>query len=71
MALHSLQAGRNAADLKFSVSRHAAVAAAGRGIGGVTASTGMDAARRHTGVHAPVIVCKTIIANNEQLAYAA
>lgn len=39
--------------------------------GGVTASTGMDAARRHTGVHAPVIVCKTIIANNQQLAYAA
>ena len=39
--------------------------------GGVTASTEMDAARRHTGVHAPVIVCKTIIANNQQLAYAA
>ena len=38
--------------------------------GGVTASTEVIAARRHTGVHAPVIVCKTIIAN-QQMAYAA
>ena len=35
-----------------------------------TASTEMIAARRHTGVHAPVIVCKNTIANTE-MAYAA
>jgi hypothetical protein len=38
--------------------------------GGVTASTEMLAAKRHAGVHAPVIVCKMIIAN-QQMAYAA
>ena len=39
-------------------------------IGGVTASTEMLAAKRHAGVHTPVIACKTIIAN-QTLAYAA
>ena len=38
--------------------------------GGVTASTEMLAAKRHAGVHTPVIACKTTIANTE-LAYAA
>ena len=38
--------------------------------GGVTVSTGMLAARRHAGVHTPVIACKTTIANY-QMAYAA
>ena len=38
--------------------------------GGVTASTGMLAAKRHAGVHTPVIVGKMIIAN-QQMAYAA
>ena len=38
--------------------------------GGVTASTEVIAAKRHTGVHASVIVCKNRIAN-QQLAYAA
>jgi hypothetical protein len=38
--------------------------------GGVTASTEMLAAKRHAGVHTPVIACKTIIAN-QQMAYAA
>ena len=38
--------------------------------GGVTASTEMLAAKRHAGVHTPVIACKTIIAN-QTLAYAA
>jgi hypothetical protein len=38
--------------------------------GGVTASTEMLAARRHAGVHTPVIACKMIIAN-QQMAYAA
>jgi hypothetical protein len=38
--------------------------------GGVTASTEMLAARRHAGVLTPVIVGKTIIAN-QQMAYAA
>src|SRR4051812_5669629 len=32
-------------------------------VGGVTASTEMLAAKRHAGVHTPVIACKTIIAN--------
>ena len=38
--------------------------------GGVTASTEMLAAKRHAGVHTPVIECKTIIAN-QTMAYAA
>ena len=38
--------------------------------GGVTASTEVIAAKRHTGVHASVIACKNRIAN-QQLAYAA
>jgi hypothetical protein len=38
--------------------------------GGVTASTEMLAAKRHAGVHTPVIVGKMIIAN-QQMAYAA
>jgi len=38
--------------------------------GGVTASTEMLAAKRHAGVHTPVIACKMIIAN-QQMAYAA
>ena len=38
--------------------------------GGVTASTEMLAAKRHVGVHTPVIVGKMIIAN-QQMAYAA
>jgi hypothetical protein len=38
--------------------------------GGVTASTEMLAARRHAGVHTPVIVGKMIIAN-QTMAYAA
>ena len=38
--------------------------------GGVTASTEMDAAERHTGLYAPVIAYKNTIAN-QQLAYAA
>ena len=38
--------------------------------GGVTASTEMLAAKRHAGVHTPVIACKTTIAN-QTLAYAA
>jgi hypothetical protein len=38
--------------------------------GGVTASTEMLAAKRHAGVHTPVIVSKMIIAN-QQMAYAA
>ena len=38
--------------------------------GGVTASTEMLAAKRHVGVHTPVIACKMIIAN-QQMAYAA
>ena len=38
--------------------------------GGVTVSTGMLAAKRHAGVHTPVIACKMIIAN-QQMAYAA
>ena len=38
--------------------------------GGVPVSTEMLAVKRHAGVHAPVIECKTIIANQE-LAYAA
>jgi hypothetical protein len=38
--------------------------------GGVTASTEMLAAKRHAGVHTPVIACKTIIAN-QTMAYAA
>jgi len=36
----------------------------------VTASTEMLAAKRHAGVHTPVIACKMIIAN-QQMAYAA
>lgn len=40
-------------------------------IGGVTVSTGSLAAKRHAGVWAPVIAWKTIIANTNQLAYAA
>ena len=39
--------------------------------GGVTASTEMLAARRHTGAHSPVSGAKTIIANSNQFAYAA
>jgi hypothetical protein len=39
-------------------------------VGGVTASTEMLAAKRHAGVHTPVIVGKMIIAN-QQMAYAA
>ena len=42
----------------------------GRKIGGVTVSTEMLAAKRHAGVHTPVIACKMIIANQE-MAYAA
>ena len=38
--------------------------------GGVTVSTEMLAAKRHVGVHTPVIVGKMIIANQE-MAYAA
>jgi len=38
--------------------------------GGATASTEMFAVERHTGVHTPVTVAKTILAN-QQLAYAA
>ena len=38
--------------------------------GGVTASTEMLAAKRHAGVHTPVIVGTMIIAN-QQMAYAA
>jgi hypothetical protein len=38
--------------------------------GGVTVSTEMLAAKRHAGVHTPVIVGKMIIAN-QQMAYAA
>ena len=38
--------------------------------GGVTASTEVIVVKRHTGVHASVIVCKNTIAN-QQLAYAA
>jgi hypothetical protein len=38
--------------------------------GGVTASTEILAAKRHAGVHTPVIVSKMIIAN-QQMAYAA
>ena len=38
--------------------------------GGVTASTEMLAAKRHAGVHTPVIAWKMIIAN-QQMAYAA
>ena len=41
-----------------------------RSNGGVTASTEAIAAKRHTGVRAPVIVRKTITAN-QQMAYAA
>src|SRR5262245_37350661 len=33
--------------------------------GGVTASTEMLAAKRHAGVHTPVIACKTISANQQ------
>ena len=39
--------------------------------GGVTASTEMLAAKRHTGAHSPVSGAKTIIANSNQFAYAA
>ena len=39
-------------------------------VGGVTASTEMLAAKRHAGVHTPVIVGKMIIAN-QPMAYAA
>jgi len=39
-------------------------------VGGATASTEMLAAARHTGVHTPVTVAKTILAN-QNLAYAA
>jgi len=39
-------------------------------IGGVTVSTEMLAAKRHAGVHSPVIEGKMIIAN-QQMAYAA
>ena len=39
-------------------------------MGGVTASTEMLAAKRHAGVHTPVIVSKMIIAN-QPMAYAA
>ena len=39
-------------------------------VGGVTVSTEMLAAKRHAGVHTPVIACKMIIAN-QQMAYAA
>ena len=39
-------------------------------IGGVTVSTEMLAAKRHAGVHTPVIACTMIIANQE-MAYAA
>jgi hypothetical protein len=46
------------------------VGLAERPSGGVTASTEVIAARRHTGVHASVIVCKSTIANTE-MAYAA
>jgi len=42
----------------------------GRKIGGVTVSTEMLAAKRHAGVHSPVIEGKMIIAN-QQMAYAA
>ena len=38
--------------------------------GGVTVSTGMLAARRHAGVHTPVIACKNRNAT-PQMAYAA
>jgi hypothetical protein len=38
--------------------------------GGVTASTEVIAAKRHTGAHASAIACKNRIAN-QQLAYAA
>ena len=38
--------------------------------GGVTVSTEMLAAKRHAGVHTPVIACTMIIAN-QQMAYAA
>jgi len=38
--------------------------------GGATASTEIVAVERHTGVHTPVTVAKTILAN-QQLAYAA
>jgi hypothetical protein len=40
-------------------------------VGGVTVSTGLLAARRHAGGWAPVIAWKNIIANTNQLAYAA
>lgn len=39
-------------------------------VGGATASTEIVAVERHTGVHTPVTVAKTILAN-QQLAYAA
>jgi hypothetical protein len=39
--------------------------------GGVTASTEMLAAKRHTGAHSPVSGAKTINANSNQFAYAA
>ena len=39
-------------------------------VGGVTASTEVLEVKRHTGVHASVIVCNMIIANQE-MAYAA
>jgi hypothetical protein len=38
--------------------------------GGVTASTGVIAVKRHTGAHTSVIECKNTIAN-QNLAYAA
>jgi len=42
-----------------------------RTYGGVTVSTGSLVAERHAGVWAPVIAWKNIIANTNQLAYAA
>jgi|HubBroStandDraft_4_1064222.scaffolds.fasta_scaffold18761_3 hypothetical protein len=48
----------------------ARVETAGSSRGGVTASTEVIAAKRHTGVHASVTVCKNTIAN-QNLAYAA
>ena len=54
----------------FAPSLGSALCMANPTSGGVTASTEMLAAKRHAGVHTPVIVGKMIIAN-QQMAYAA
>jgi len=63
-------ASKQLTSARFVPSLEAALSKANPTSGGVTVSTGMLAAKRHAGVHTPVIACKTIIANY-QMAYAA